>query len=269
MRTHIAITLSFLTFLLSSSTFAQRSNKDFARPFFIGPKIGFSLHKASFNFPEDEEIFDQKFLPGYQIGGAFGMPLKNIFAFYTEFYFTQKGKKTIIVENGLKNTSRYYFLEAPILFRLNFQGGNAETGAFNYHFDIGPTISYWLGGGGSVGNQGFKKYTVVFDKDTAQVNRAEELVIYGANRWQWGFNLGAGIEYPIKKGQQVFVDLRLVLGNSNLIETDGYSNFDLFGYDDDLNVKIRQIVVSAAYMFEYDWRLGFKGKSTNSKRKQY
>ena len=240
----------------------------YSQEVFLGPKLGFSVHKASFNFSEDEEIFDQKIQVGYQIGGAFVMPLKNIFSFSTELYFTQKGKKTIIVENGLENQSKYYFLEAPVLLRLNFEGGSTESGTFKYHFDIGPTISYWLGGSGTVGVEGFKKYKVVFDNDTSNVNRTEDLVINGANRLQWGLNLGAGIEYPIVKNQTVFVDFRFVFGHSNLVNSEGYSNFDLFGYEDDLNVRFRQFVISASYMFTYDWRLGLKGKSTINKRKQ-
>ena len=103
------------------SGFSQASG--FRQEVFLGPKIGFTVQKAKFNFPEQEDLFEQKWQTGYQIGGAFAKPLKNIFHFYTEFYFAQKGKKTIIVENGLVNQSKYYFLEAPILLRLQFEGG--------------------------------------------------------------------------------------------------------------------------------------------------
>lgn len=240
-----------------------------AQEVFLGPKLGFSLDKAVFNFSEDEERFDQKVQVGYQIGGAFSMPLKNIFAFHSELYFTKKGKKTIIVENGLENQSSYYFIEAPILLRLNFDGGTGPSGVYKFHFDFGPSVSYWLGGNGTVGLEGFKKYKIVFDKDTADVDLANELVITGANRWQWGLNLGFGVEYPIQKKQTLFIDARFVFGNSNLVQAGGYSNFDLFGYDDDLNVRMQQFVISVAYMFTYDWRLGLKGKSTINRRKQY
>jgi hypothetical protein len=236
---------------------------------FIGPKLGLSIHKASFNFSEDEDIFDQKIQLGYQIGGAFTMPLKNIFSFHSELYFSQKGKKTIVTDNGLENKSTYYFIEAPVLLRLNFEGGSGEAGVYKYHVEIGPTISYWLGGKGSVGLAGFKDYKVVFNNDTSYVSQTNEMVINGANRLQWGLNIGVGLEYPVKKNQTVFIDFRLVMGNSNLIESSGYSEFDLFGYDDDLNVHISQFVISTSYMFTYDWRLGLKGKSTINKRKQY
>ena len=256
-------------FLSGLALFFSLTFNSYAQEVFLGPKLGISVHKAVFEYSEDEDIFDQKIQFGYQIGGAFSMPLKNIFGFYSELYFSQKGKKTVIVENGLENQSKYYFIEAPIMLRLNFQGGSSRSGTYNYHFDFGPTVSYWLGGTGTIGQQGFKKYKVAFDKDTTEVSKANELVINGPSRWQWGLNIGGGIEYPIKKGQQVFVDLRLVFGNTNLIQNDGYSNFDLFGYDDDLNVRFRQVVISAAYMFSYDWRLGLKGRSTINKRKQY
>lgn len=243
-------------------------NYSHAQEVFLGPKLGFSLDKATFNFSEDEDRFDQKVQVGYQIGGAFSMPLKNIFGFHTELYFTKKGKKTIIVENGLENQSNYYFIEAPILLRMNFEGGSGPAGTYKFHVDFGPTISYWLGGNGTVGLEGFKKYKIVFKADTS-VTQTDELVITDANRIQWGLNLGFGIEYPVKKKQTVFVDARFVFGNSNLVEAGGTSNFDLFGYEDDLNVRMRQFVISVSYMFSYDWRLGLKGKSTINKRKQY
>ena len=245
------------------------SIQSFSKEVFLGPKLGFSIHKASFNFSEDEEIFDQKLRVGYQIGGAFTMPLQNIFAFHTELYFTKKGKKTIILENNLENQSSYYYLEAPVLLRLNFEGGASPAGSYKFHFDIGPTLSYWLGGSGTVGLEGFKKYKVVFAKDTSAVAGPDELMITGANRLQWGLNLGVGIEYPIVRKQTLFADVRYVIGHSNLIESEGSSSFDLFGYDDDLNVHYRQFVISVSYMFSYDWRLGLKGKSTIKKRKQY
>jgi len=241
------------------------ASPSFSQEVYIGPKLGFSVHKARFNFPEQEEFFDQKVRVGYQIGGAFDKPLKNIFHFYTELYFSQKGKKTIIVENGLVNQSKYFFIEAPILLRLQFEGGAAEAGTYNFHFDIGPTLSYWLGGKGTVGLEGFKPYKIVFDKDSADV-ASDELVIYGANRLQWGLNFGFGIEYPIIKNQSIFVDLRIVFGNSDLIDSSGSSEFDLFGYDDDLHVRFTQVVLSVSYMFTYDWGGRLKGKSTIKNR---
>ena len=245
------------------------STSSFSQEVFLGPKLGLSIHKASFNYPEDEEIFDQKIQLGYQIGGAFELPLENIFSFYSELYFTQKGKKTIIVENGLVNTSKYYFLEAPIHLRVKFEGGSSVAGPLKYHFDIGPKISYWMGGKGSVGIEGFKKYKVVFNNDTSQVATGDKLLISGANRLQRGLNVGAGLEYPVKKKQTVFIDIRFLFGHSNLVEAEGESDFDIFGYDDDLNVHFNQLVITAAYMFSYDWRKGLKGKSTIKKRKQF
>ena len=114
-----------------------------------------------------------------------------------------------------------------------------------------------------------KRLTAFVDQDTAQIAQGSEMVINEANRLQWSLNIGAGIEYPVKKKQTVFVDFRFIFGHSNLVESNGSSDFDLFGYEDDLNVRFNQFVITAAYMFSYDWRLGLKGKSTIKKRKQY
>ena len=254
--------LWILLFLLAlnSSALAQ---------FYIGPKIGFTAYKSRFNFPEDEEFFDQKWKVGYQIGAGFDLPLENIFHFYTELYYSRKGKKTLIVESGLTNNAMYHFIEAPIMLRMSFEGGKAEAGRYNWHIDVGPTIRYWLGGSGTLQADGPKvTYKIVFGESDGSNTLGTTMFITEANRWQWGLNLGAGIEYPVIKQQSVFIDLRLGLGGTHLASANGQANLPVLGFADSMSVGFLEIILSATYVFEIDYRQTKKGKSTIKKRKQ-
>ena len=248
----------FLTFL-GTKTFAQ---------FHLGPKTAFTAYKSRFNFPEDERIYDQKYKVGYQVGAVIDIPLIEIFHFYSEFYFSKKGKKTFISDAGLTNNATYYFLEAPILFRMTFTGGDVEAGRYNWHIDVGPTISYWLKGKGTLQADGPEsEYKIVFgepDQFTTDV-----MYISGANRWLWSFSLGVGLEYPVVKNQFVYVDFRTSLGSTNLGNNDSSVSLPVLGFSDNLAIRNLEFIFSVAYTFEIDWAsYTRKGKSTVKNRKK-
>ena len=84
-------------FLGFSSVYSQKLTPKYQ----LGLKMGVTGHKARFNFPEDEALYDQKYQFGYQIGGVLDLPLANIFHFYSELYYVRKGKETLITSSGL------------------------------------------------------------------------------------------------------------------------------------------------------------------------
>lgn len=249
--------LSILMFF-SGTAFSQ---------FYIGPKFGLNVYKSKFNFPEDEEFFDQKWKLGYQIGGAFDLPLENIFHFHPELYYSRKGKKTEIIGTGITNNATYNFIEAPIYLRMSFEGGQGEAGTFYYHIDIGPTISYWLGGKGTLdaGGPTFD-YTIKFGEteDDAPDNA---MYITDANRWQWGLSIGFGTTYPVVRHQFVNVDLRIGIGGTHLAGLDGEAHLPILGFVDSLDVSFLEISLSGSYVFEIDWAQTKKGKSTINRKK--
>ena len=235
----------------------------------IGPKVALNVYKSRFNFKEDEETYDQKAKVGFQIGGAFDMPLKKNIHFYTEVYYSRKGKKTIITGESITNDATYHFLEAPILLRLKFDAGKVSSGSLRWHVDIGPTVSYWLGGKGEIYSDGpIYPYKIIFSEPPATGGDFDEMYITSANRWQWGLMAGVGIDYPVYKGQVVFIDFRVGLGGSNLAEPEGQASLPILGFSDSLDVRFLEFSLSAAYTFQVDWALTKKGKSTVKKRKR-
>lgn len=232
----------------------------------IGPKIAVNVYKSRFQFSEDEQVFDQQTKFGFQVGGTFDMPLKEMIHFAAEFYYSQKGKKTFITDTGLTNDATYHFLEVPILLRFTFNGAKVSSGTLKFHFDIGPTISYWLGGKGNLYADGPTiDYKIVFGEVPTTTAKSNTMYISNANRWQWGLTAGVGVNYPIYKGQVVFIDLRVGLGGSNLGKHNAQANLvpQILGFSDSMDVRFLEFSISAAYTFEIDWVKQFKGKSTD------
>ncbi len=235
----------------------------------IGPKAAFNVYKSRFNFSEDEQIYDQKTKMGFQLGGAFDMQLKEMIHFYSELYYSRKGKRTIVTESSITNDAVYHFLELPILVRFNFNAGKVSSGPLHWHFDVGPSISYWLGGKGNISSDGpLYPYKIIFGSPPESGGGFEEMYISQANRWQWGLMAGVGMDYPVTSGQLVYIDFRVSFGGSNLAEFDGEASFPVLGFSDSLDVRFLEFSLGAAYVFKVDWALTKKGKSTIKKRKR-
>jgi hypothetical protein len=237
----------------------------------IGPKIGANVYKSRFQFSDDEQVFDQQTKFGFQVGGTIDLPLKEMIHFAAELYYSNKGKKTLITDTGLTNDAKYHFLEAPILLRFTFNAGRVSSGMVKWHLDIGPTISYWLGGKGNLYADGpTVEYKIEFGEVPATSAESNKMYISNANRWQWGLVAGAGVNYPIYKGQVVFIDIRAAFGGTNLGKHDSEAILvpQILGFSDSMNVRFLEFSISAAYTFEIDWVQRFKGKSTDRKRKK-
>jgi opacity protein-like surface antigen len=106
----------------------------------------------------------------------------------------------------------------------------------------------------------------VFGEPTDQ-SATDVLYLSGANRWQWSFNLGVGLEYPVVKNLFVYIDFRTSFGSTNLGQHDGAANLPVLGFAESLDVRYLEFILSVAYAFELDWAQTKKGKSTVKKRK--
>jgi hypothetical protein len=265
------ILLISILFLTTNFIYAQPTGVVYN----IGPKAGFNIYQSRFQFSEDEQVFDQQMKYGFQVGGTIDMPLKNMIHFAVELYYSHKGKKTFINDTGLTNDAVYHFLEAPILLRFTFNAGKVSSGILKWHLDIGPTISYWFGGKGNLYADGpTSKYDIVFGDIPTTIpaigTEGTKMYISNANRWQWGLAAGVGVNYPIYKGQVLFIDLRTGLGGTNIGKHDAEANLvpQILGFSDSMDVRFLEFSLSVAYTFEIDWVKKFRGKSTDRSRKK-
>lgn len=235
----------------------------------IGPKIGANFYKSRFNFKEDEAIFDQNFKYGMQLGGAFDMHLKKNIHYYMELYYSLKGKKTLITGSGLTNDARYNFLEMPVMVRFSFEGSKVSSGVYNWHFGIGPVVSYWFGGKGKLYGDGpVQEYKIEWGEPPLNNSQFDVMYISNPSRLQWGLVFGVGIDYPVYKQQNVYLDFRVQLGGTNLGDYDSEANIPILGFSESMDVRYLEFCISAVYTFEIDWLQTRRGKSTTTKRRR-
>ena len=111
------------------------------------------------------------------------------------------------------------------------------------------------------------EYKIVFEEPDQFAT--DIMYLSGVNRWQWGLNLGVGLEYPVINNQFVYVDFRTSLGSTNLGDNESSANLPVVGFSDSLAVRYLEFILSVTYAFEIDWAAYTrKGKSTVKKRKK-
>jgi Outer membrane protein beta-barrel domain len=204
------------------------------------------------------------------LGAMIDLPLKeSLFHFYWELYYSKKGKKTKIVDTGLTNDATYHFIEMPVMLRSSFVGGKSAAGNYKFHIDIGPTVSYWLGGKGKLYGDGPESnYKIKFGDPPANSSEFDVMYITNPNRVQWGLMIGVGIDYPVVKHQYVYIDLRAGVGSTNLAEFDSEASMPILGFSESMDVRFLEFNISVAYAFEIDWIQTRKGKSTNNGKRR-
>ena len=260
------LTTIIILFLCIHTVYGQKLTPKYQ----LGLKAAFITYKSHSNIPADKEEYDQKTRPGFQFGGVLDLPLANVFHFYAELYYAMKGKKTYIVGSGITNNATYHFIEAPILLRFSFKGGNVPSGVVNWHIDVGPTVSYWIGGSGNLRASGpTSPYKIKFGDPPENNSDFTKMYITHPNRWQWGLLFGIGLDYPVNKKQLVFVDFRFGLGGTNLGEYNSQAILPVLGFSDSMNVSFLEVSASVAYTFEIDWISTRKGRSNIKSRRQY
>ncbi|WP_225000199.1 porin family protein [Cesiribacter sp. SM1] len=125
--------------------------------------------------------------PGFMVGVATSFGAGEIFSIAPELVFSQRGNNW--EEGGVSSSTRYNFLELPVLFRISF--GDVLGGYIN----AGPTFSYLLGG----------------KSDSEDVNFSE---IDDPKRWEIGGSLGGGVKLNTGAGT-FLIDLRYTRGFSD------------------------------------------------------
>ncbi|WPP51154.1 porin family protein [Catalinimonas niigatensis] len=235
----------------------------------FGPKVGYHASTTRYAklYGGVDYTEDMTYAP--QIGALYGFNLSSKVSFYSELYYSQRGKneKTNDLITLLRShEARYHFLELPLMLRLTFPFKKSAKSPKAY-INAGPHIAYWLAGKGtltSLETYGSTElvqteYTIHFKEEETQEN---VLFAEDANRLQFGLNIGSGVVIPLNKKGDIFqFDLRYTWGStfmgSNLnlpIATSGVEENYSFGHS--------QISVSIAYAFHLDILGMRRGKST-------
>jgi hypothetical protein len=154
---------------------------------------------------------------------------------------------------------------------VDFKGKIGQGKEFKYFVGLGPNISYWLNGKGTLNNSDLEEadleevsYTTAFKK-LPEAQAANEMSIEDPNRFQLGLNFVAGMVLEPAPRQRIMISVRYELGHSYLAKTNGL--FQNTYFQDPLRSRNQGFRVSLAYLIDLKVEERKKGKSTVDKRK--
>jgi len=226
----------------------------------VGPKAGIQVYGVNYQLKSAREQFDPKLKIGFNAGFQFNIPLIASFNLNPEINYTQKGRKVYVKETGWTLNEIHHFIEIPIILNFQREGRIKKLGTFTWFLGMGPNISYFLGGSGSLDTNvgGSTDYKISFGGNEGDY---EYLTFHSVNKWQWGLDFNIGLISPLKNNKSLVTTLRFTYGHTALGEEDG-SSMPILGFTDNLKHSYRVLNLSFAYLFSMDMGLFRKGKST-------
>lgn len=274
--THIRL----LLFLFSILIFSVLPSS--AQKFAVGARAGASASMSAFGDPDDKSEFTNLWKPGFFISGLVNFPLKNNFSMQTEFGYAQRGRKIEFNEDSWVNEATYRYLDGSMLLRKSYSLNWAKNVRGSWYFQIGPRISYWLGGNGEVTSGGFYfdedgnrqisrggsyTYKVKFEEAPIEPSSPDFDIMYmsDVNRWLFGLDFGIGVDAPTTALQRFGFEVRFTSGHTFYGSRNGAINRTL-GFTDNLRANEKIISVSLDYTLNKDVRDSKKGQSVKSKK---
>jgi hypothetical protein len=244
--------------LITESVYAQ---------FLIGAEAGGNLSWTSFGDKELKDAYNIDPVFGYSAGAHVAFRVRKRFFLHTSFLYSTKGKVEKSDLNNLYNKARYNYVEVPIAYTIDFKGKLGGNKEFKYFLGIGPTISYWLGGKGTIENAdtqesggGAQQYKIVFGKEGTDAAQ-NEMVVEDPNRIQLGLNFSSGIIFEPIRDQVFSLILRYELGHTFL----GKEKPGIFGatyFPESMKIRNSGVRLSVAYLLDTKIDQRKKGKST-------
>jgi len=229
----------------------------------IGPKIGAQATVMQYDrFKDYSDSVTTSIVPGFSIGSVVNVAINKPFSLQFEVNYSLKGRAIKgNFDPYVKHKERNHYIEVPALLR--FSAGNKYK---KYYINVGPNLSYWLGGSGNITTSALHgsgaqehPYHISFKGNKNEIGR---VYIQEPNRLQIGLDFGAGMQFPANKGRKVMVELRYSEGHSYMGRAYSVMN-NIENYSDNLELSGRVLNISCAYVFEHHIHGWKKGKSTS------
>jgi len=241
----------------------------------VGPVVGPQVSWVSFDKHGDSKgAYKQTPVYGFHAGLGVSFRVHKRFFLNTAFLYSTKGKDLEGKDDALlKFKSKYSYIDVPMIYTVEFLHKVGKVKQYKFFFGVGPNVSYWLGGKGSIENSQLNEmiidrinYKIVYDKE--ENDYAEnEMNVREANRFQFGLNFATGFVFEPLGYQKVMMTIRYELGHSYL-DAKNPGTFRLTNeYKDDLRSRIQGFRVSASYLIDLRNSESKKGKSTINKKK--
>ena len=222
----------------------------------VGGKLGAHVGQVQF----ESESFKNQYDPGYNFGGNIGaaitFPVQQPFSLHAELLFASKGKTITIPGESLKNSAQYYYLEMPLMMRMEIWPEKMM------YLGIGPNLSYWLGGSGKIddleSSASSNSYRIHFGDD----GKDTDLQVTNPNRLQLGLVFGLGKLFKLQKDRRLSLEARYEMGHSFLGTEDG-AYLESLDFSDNLASKHRLLSLNLGYYWV------FHKKSKRNKSRTY
>jgi hypothetical protein len=257
-KTSLVVTLLCLTVIAHSAG---------AQEFSLGIKAGPLVTRSVIADKFDRKDFSQKNKYGFLAAGLIIFPLKSNYSFETEVGFSQRGRKILSQGDSWTNSATYYFLDASMLLRRTFPLRIRKNVPMLWFANLGPNISYWLGGHGKIGVTQLQSYDIVFGPMPVEPSEPDfdKMYLTNVNRWLFGVNIGVGFIAPLKKSRKLLTELRFTSGHTFYGKTTSAS-WRTLGFTDNLRANEKFLSLSVAYISDFNLREAKKGKSTLDKK---
>jgi len=238
----------------------------------VGPVVGGNYSWAAFANKDLKDTYKTGGVFGFHAGGQLSFRVKKRFFLHTQLVYSTKGRTLKSnYEQQFSFSAKYNFIEMPIVYSIDFKVKTNNSREFKYFLGVGPNISYWLGGKGSISDGNLKEnnidkldYKIAF-KSADEPQADNEMVVTEPNRFQLGLNIAAGLVFEPADRQRVMLTLRYELGHTNLAKSTGTVNQTYF--QDPLQSRNQGFRVSIAYLYDLKTADRNRGKSTIDKRK--
>jgi hypothetical protein len=239
----------------------------------VGPTAGGNFSWVRFGDSDYKQSFKVKPVWGYHVGAHISFRVRKRFFLHTSLIYSTKGKVLEGKDQALDLRVRYNYIEMPIVYTVNFRG-TINKKPFKYFLGIGPNVSYWLGGKGTIENTDTHEfaehgpevsYKIVFHKNPFDANE-NQMVVQKPTRLQLGLNFTTGFVFEPAHNREMFLTFRYELGHSYM-SRESYGAFKPTYYQDVLQTRNMGLRISLAYMFDLRIEDRKKGKSTFDKKR--
>lgn len=238
----------------------------------VGPVVGGNYSWTSFGDKDLKSAYRVSPVFGFHAGGHLSFKVQKRFFLHASLLYSSKGRLLEgKLDTKLRNSERYSYIEMPISYTVDFKAKIGRSKEFKYFLGIGPNVSYWLNGRGTLYNSDLEEanlaelsYKAVYKK-APENQHSDEMIVQEPNRFQLGLNFVAGLVLEPAPRQRVMFSVRYELGHSYLAKSNGIFKDTYF--QDPLRSSNQGFRVSLAYLYDLKTEDRKKGKSTIDKRK--
>jgi Outer membrane protein beta-barrel domain len=266
--THKSVRLFLITFVFLAASHLTKGQ------FLVGPIVSTQVSWVTLDDSDLDKFYSIKPQIGFQVGGGISFRVQKRFFLNASLLYSFKRKEI----NGkldpiLVNKVTYSSIDMPIIYTAEFTGKVGRSKSFKWFVGVGPTISYWLGGSGTLQSTDAQDngiasldYKIVFGPLDPSLG-INQMYVENANRVQLGLNLATGAVLEPHGLNKIMLTARFEIGHSFFSDSKAGGVFPAIAdYADVLRSRNMSVVFSAAYLIDLKTSQRKKGKSTIKKK---